>query len=129
MYICTVIAENTTFMEDVYTLSDAMILKRIGDKVKSARLKQNITQKSLSEAANVSLSTLKNMEGGEIRSVDALLRILRTLGLLDALQSFVDEDQLSPREYYEMVNETRKKQRQRAAGKLNYTVNKEESEW
>lgn len=116
-------------MNDVYMLSDTMILQKIGDRVRSARLKQNITQKNLSEAANVSLTTLKNMEGGEIRSVDALLRILRTLGLLDAFQPLVDEEQLSPREYYEMVNEAKRKQRQRAVGKMNRTVNKEESEW
>lgn len=116
-------------MNDVYMLSDMMILQRIGDRVKNARLKQNITQKSLSEAANVSLTTLKNMESGEIRSVDALLRILRTLGLLDALQPLVDEEQLSPREYYEMMNKAKRKPRQRAVGKMNRTMNREESEW
>ena len=42
-------------MDNIYMLSDMAILARIGENLKSARLKQNITQQSLSEAANVSL--------------------------------------------------------------------------
>ena len=64
-------------------LTDMVILTRIGEKLKTVRLKQNITQQSLAEAANVSLSTVKKIEKGEIRSFDAFLRILRTLGQLD----------------------------------------------
>lgn len=115
-------------MNDIYMLADTIILKRIGSKIKKVRLKQNITQKSLSEVSNVSLTTLKSMENGEIRSFDALLRILRTLGKLDVLQPLVEEEELSPQEYYEMVNTVNKHVRQRAVGKLNQT-NKEESEW
>ena len=69
-------------MDDIYMLTDMAILVRIGENLKSARLKQNITQQSLSEAANVSLSTVKKIEKGEIRSFDSLLRMLRTLGKL-----------------------------------------------
>ena len=77
-------------------LSDMAILERIGENLKSARLKQNITQQSLSEAANVSLSSIKKIEKGEIRSFDSLLRMLRTLGKPDMLQQLVEEEQLSP---------------------------------
>ena len=83
-------------MADIYMLTDLAILAKIGEKMKTVRLKQNVTQQSLAEAANVSLSTVKKIEKGEIRSFDALLRLLRTLGKLDALQQLVDEEQLSP---------------------------------
>ena len=72
-------------MDNIYMLTDMAILVRIGENLKSARLKQNITQQSLSKAANVSLSTIKKIEKGEIRSFDSLLRMLRTLGKLDSL--------------------------------------------
>ena len=48
-------------------LTDMAILERIGENLKSARLKQNITQQSLSEAASVSLSSIKKIEKGEHR--------------------------------------------------------------
>lgn len=115
-------------MDDIYLLTDIAILTKIGEKLKAVRLRQNITQQSLAEAANVSLSTVKKIEKGEIRSFDALLRLLRTLGKLDALQQLVEEEQLSPNEYYHMVQASKAKQRKRAVGKLNNTK-QEESEW
>jgi transcriptional regulator with XRE-family HTH domain len=116
-------------MDDVYMLADAIILNRIGNHLKTVRLRQNITQQSLADAAGVSLSSLKKIEKGEIGSFDSLLRVLRTLGKLDVLQPLVDEEQLSPSEYYHLVqSNTAKHQRQRAFGRLNHT-DKEDSEW
>ena len=99
----------------------------IGRKIKSIRLKRNITQSSLAEAASISLSSVKKVENGEIGAFDTLLRILRTLGMLESISSLIEEEQLSPSEYYEIVNKSKKKTRRRAVGKLN--VDKEESEW
>lgn len=115
-------------MNDIYMLADAIILNRIGSHLRTVRLRQNITQQSLADAAGVSLSSLKKIEKGEIGSFDSLLRVLRTLGKLDVLQPLVDEEQLSPSEYYNLVqSNTVKHQRQRAAGRLKN--NKEESAW
>jgi transcriptional regulator with XRE-family HTH domain len=115
-------------MDDIYMLADAIILNRIGSHLKTVRLRQNITQQSLADAAGVSLSSLKKIEKGEISSFDSLLRVLRTLGKLDVLQPLVDEELLSPSEYYNLVqSNTVKHQRQRAAGRLKNK--KEESAW
>ena len=42
-------------MENMYMMSDATILAKIGERLKALRLKQNITQMSLANEANVSL--------------------------------------------------------------------------
>ena len=115
-------------MNDIYMLADAVILNKMGQHLKSIRLKQNITQQSLAEATEVSLSTIKKMENGEIRSFDSLLRVLRTLGKLDVLQPLVEEESLSPSEYYALVHSKGKAVRKRAAGKIN-RMDKEDSEW
>ena len=114
-------------MYDIYTLSDTQLSKRIGEKLKAIRLKRNITQHSLAEASSISLSSVKKVENGEIGSFDTLLRILRTLGMLESISQLFEEEHLSPSEYYEMVNKAKKQTRKRAVGKLK--VNKEESEW
>ena len=119
---------NRTVMEYLYILSDTMIQRQIGEKLKAVRLKQNITQQSLAEAAEVSLSTVKKIENGEITSFGSFLRIMRILGKLDAIQPLVEEEQLSPNEYYEMVHSAQKKTRKRAVGHIN-DKSKEESEW
>ncbi len=115
-------------MDDIYVLADTMIQQRIGDKLKSIRLKQNITQQSLAESADVSLSTVKKMENGTISSFGSLLRVLRILGRLDVFQSLVEEEQLSPNEYYDLVYTAQKKTRKRAVGRIN-NREKEVSEW
>ena len=97
-------------------LADEVILRKIGERLKAARLKQNITQQRLAEDSGVSLSSVKKIENGEIRSFESLLRVLRTLGKLEVLQPLVEEEQLSPSEYYEMVNKASKAQRKRAVG-------------
>ena len=104
-------------MDDIYMLADAMILSRIGNKLRTVRLKQNITQQTLAEEAGVSLSSIKKIEKGEIGSFDSWLRVLRTLGKLDILQELVDEEELSPSEYYEWVHSSVSHMRKRAAGK------------
>jgi DNA-binding XRE family transcriptional regulator len=115
-------------MDDIYFLTDLDVAKRIGANLKSMRLRQNITQSNLAESAGVSLSTLKKIENGDICSFDSFLRMLRTLRKLDVLQPLVDEEQLSPNEYYKLVQSSKTNQRKRAAGKLN-EKHLEESEW
>ena len=115
-------------MESVYMLADEMILHRIGERLKEVRLKQNITQQRLAEESEVSLSTVKKIENGEIRSFDSFLRLLRTLGKLDVLQPLIDEEQISPSEYYELVHKSTSRQRKRATSKGANKKNKGEKE-
>ena len=115
-------------MEDIYVMTDAIILAKIGERLRSLRLKQNITQESLGDSANVSLSVVKKVEKGEIRSFDVLLRLLRTLGKLDVLLPLVEEEQLSPSKYYELKQKTETRHRKRASGKI-CNDGKGESEW
>lgn len=115
-------------MDDIYMLPDAVILSKMGEHLRTLRLKQNITQQSLAEVSNVSLSVVKKMEKGEIRSFDALLRLLRTLGRMEVLLPLVEEQQLSPNEYYELRQKTEGHLRKRATRKFN-NVEKENSEW
>lgn len=50
------------------------------------------------------------------------------MGKLDIFIPLVEEDPLSPNEYYELVNKSSKHKRKRAS-KVSKTDNKEESEW
>lgn len=118
-------------MENVYMLTDGEICRRIGARLKRLRLRQNYTQQSLAEEAQVSVSTLKKIEGGTISSFDALMRVLRILGELDKLAPLIYEEELSPNEYYELVENAKKKQRKRASSKQYDKIikDKEVQEW
>ncbi len=115
---------------NIYSLTDSVIQQRIGEKLKTLRLRQNITQANLAADAQVSLSSVKKIEKGEIGSFDSLIRVMRVLGKLDVLQQLIEEE-MSPNEYYEFVNSKKRKSRQRAAAtkKNNNSNNNEDSEW
>ncbi len=127
-YICNLIVLNITVM-NIYSLTDTLIQQRIGDKIKTLRLRQNITQVNLASDAQISLSSVKKIEKGQIGSFDSLIRVLRVLGKLDVLQQLVEEEEMSPNEYYEFVNSTKKKNRQRATSVKKTDNDNEESEW
>lgn len=115
-------------MSSLYESADKQIACRMGESLKALRLKQNITQQSLADASQISLSTVKKIESGEIGSFDAFLRMLRTLGKLEILQPLVEQEEMSPNEYYEFVNSRKKKVRKRASGTLQ-PKRQEKSEW
>ena len=117
--------------DDIYMLADAEICRRIGRKIRQLRLRQNITQMSLAEQAQISVSTLKRIEEGEIRSFDSLMRTLRILGELDIFAPLLKEEEMSPNEYYEFVEAAKRRRRKRAASRKNTDgqKNMEEPEW
>ena len=114
-------------MDDIYTLSDNQLQLRIGSRLKAVRLKQNITQQSLADAALVSLSSVKKIEGGNIGSFESFLRLIRTLGLLDSLQDLVIEQQMSPSEIFALQQAGEKRRRKRASSRLK--TKEEVAEW
>ena len=115
-------------LDNIYLLTDIELCNRIGVKMKTVRLKQNMSQDELADKSGVSISTIKRMEEGEVKTLESLIRILRTLGKLDIFIPLVNEEQLSPNEYYELTNKANKHKRKRAS--KGYKIeNKEESEW
>ena len=117
--------------ENIYMMADGEICRRIGQKVRWLRLRQNFTQMSLAEQAQISVSTLKRIEAGVISYFDPLMRVLRILGELDVFASLIKEEELSPNEYYELLKSANKGQRKRANTKNSAKqTNKEDaSEW
>ena len=114
-------------MENIYFLSDIEIKHQIGQKIKSERLRQNVTQENLALNSGVSLSTLKKI--GEISSFTSFLMVIRALGLLDNIESLLEPHVLSPNEYFEMVHSQKKKIRKKASVKKNVKQNNGISEW
>ena len=130
-YICDLIDTSTTMEENIYMLSDGEVRRRLGQKIRHLRLRQDFTQVSLAEQAQVSLTTLKRIEKGDISYFDSLMRVLRILGELDVFSPLIKEDEMSPNEYFEFIEASKKKQRKRASGNNNTNTqpNTEESEW
>ena len=100
----------------------------LSEKIMQLRKKNGWSQEELADKSGVSISTIKRMEEGEVKTLESLIRILRTLGKLDIFIPLVNEEQLSPNEYYELASKANKLVRKRAS--KGYKIeNKEETEW
>jgi len=109
---------------DFYTLSDAGIEKELGHRIRRLRLRRNITQKELAEAATLSLNTVKSLETGSGK-LSTLIAVLRELGALDDLDNFIPEISISPMQLAKMQG----KSRQRATGTRIKDPGRDVSEW
>ena len=53
------------------------ILKYLGNNIKKARLRRNVTMETLAQNANISIPTLRNIENGKNISLESLIKILK----------------------------------------------------
>lgn len=111
---------------DTYSLTDHAILKHIGETIRRYRLQRNISQKTLSISAGVSLSSVSALERGENVSLATLIPILRALNSLELIQPFLEEPLISPIAYARML-EGQKNRKRASSQKDNVTLT--EPEW
>lgn len=98
---------------DIISLTDTALLERIGNKVKSRRMANQLSQAKLAECAGVSLSSVQYIEAGHNVSILLLVQVLRALRSLDLLEPFVIDEPVSPIAYAEMLKKEKHPQRVR----------------
>ena len=76
--------------------TDEAILAELGARLSSMRLTRNLTQAQLAKDAGVSKRTLERIEAGESAQLTSFIRILRSLGLLGGLDSFLPPPRPTP---------------------------------
>jgi transcriptional regulator with XRE-family HTH domain len=81
---------------DYYSMSDRAILGEIGRRLRRRRLNRNMTQQSLAEVAGLSRTTVSDLERGGPAGLLTLVQVMRALGGLEELDSFLPEPGLSP---------------------------------
>ena len=71
-------------------------MRELGTRLKHQRASLNMDQKTLAYESGVPLRTLSRLENGHGVSFEAVIKIMRVLGLLDRLDLMVPEIGLSP---------------------------------
>ena len=94
-------------------LSDEAILRQLGQRLARCRLNLGLTQAVLAEQAGVSKRTVERVESGGSTQMSTMIRIMRVLGLLEALDGAIPEVAPRPLDLLRMKG----KQRQRASSK------------
>ena len=81
---------------DWTSLSNSVIIKEIGKRLKEYRLKKRLSQKDIADQAGISLFTVTKIESGKQVSISMLLRVMRVLRLLDNFEFLLPEIGPSP---------------------------------
>ena len=90
-------------------LSDAAVLEELGQRIARYRLNRNMTQGALATESGVSTPTVQRLEKGQSTQASNLIRILRTLKLLENLDALVPEPAISPLQQARMQGKTRQR--------------------
>jgi transcriptional regulator with XRE-family HTH domain len=109
---------------DFYSMTDKGIGTEVGRRIRSLRLRRNLTQQQVADAAALSLNAIKSLESGKGKLL-TLIAVLRELGGLDGLDAFAPELSVSP---LQLVRHQGKK-RQRASGHRVDQDKAETDEW
>ena len=105
--------------------SDAAVLKELGNRIARYRLNTNLSQAAFAKEAGISQRTLIRIEHGESTQSTHLIRILRTLHLLENFDAVIPEPAISPLQQLQMQG----KSRQRASPKPEKPVSKKPWSW
>lgn len=93
-------------------LTDEAVLCELGARLERTRLERNLTQRALAEEAGVERKALQRLEAGQPVRLTSFIRVLRALGLLEALERLVPEPAPSPIELLKLHG----RRRRRASG-------------
>jgi transcriptional regulator with XRE-family HTH domain len=92
--------------------TDRAVLEELGRRLARTRLERNLTQAELAHEAGLAPLTVLRLERGDAVRLASLVRVLRVLGLLDALDRLIPEPMPSPIERVKLQG----RRRQRASG-------------
>ena len=85
------------------------IQQELGRRLRRYRLQQDLSQDHVAERSTISTRTLRNLEQGQDVNLSTLLRVLQTLGRLDAVDAFLPPPKVSPLEYLNAGSKERKR--------------------
>lgn len=101
-------------------------MRQIGSKLKELRIERNMKQAELADASCVSVFTISSVKNGKATSLLTIVQLLRASERLDYLDSFFQEEAISPIAYAKLLKNNKKKVRVKSS---NANINKEDSEW
>jgi putative transcriptional regulator len=97
--------------------SDDALLKELGDRLQRNRLNRNMTQAALAKEAGISERTIIRIEQGHSTQLSNLIRLLRSLGLLENMDVLVPKPAISPIQQMKVQSKSRQRASSSKPGK------------
>ena len=107
----------------MFNMTAAALTEEIGERLKQARLNQNLTQSEVATLSGVARKTVLNAEKGKVQ-LEIFIAIMMALNLTEQLDLFLPKQKVSPLQLAALQG----KKRQRASGQRSNT-DEETPEW
>ena len=93
----------------ISTKSDSAIVRELCTNLKQMRLNRNISQTKLAELSGLDRGTISRMENGRAATLLTLVQVLRAMDNLSVLDTFKEEQEISPLQIMKQQESLRKK--------------------
>lgn len=90
-------------------ISDQSVLAELGERIAQTRLERNLSQAAVAAEAGIGLATLERLESGRATRLDTFVRVLRALGMVEALDHAVPPPLVSPIEQLKLQGRRRRR--------------------
>ena len=90
-------------------LTTEEVLAELGERLRRYRLQQNRTLEDVARAAGVGLRTAARAEAGDNPTLATVVKLLRALGRLEALDAFLPEPLVSPIQMAKLAGRVRER--------------------
>ena len=87
------------------------LMHEIGQRLSGYRLQKNLTQEELATATGLNQKTISHAEAGKDPRLSTIIRILRALGRIEALDAFLPKPGISPLMLAKMAGRERRRAR------------------
>ena len=98
-------------------MSDSAVLLELGHRLSRRRVELALTQADLAREAGVAKRTVERIEAGDPTQTTNLIRVLRTLNLIDALNEAIPEGGPRPMELLKLKGKERQRVYAKKQGK------------
>ena len=96
--------------------TDQEVVGEVGRRIRAYRLQQNRSTAEVASLAGLNRNTVMNAELGANPRMETVVRILRVLGRLDAIDAFLPPAGLSPLQLIRTAGKTRQRAGRRRRG-------------
>jgi transcriptional regulator with XRE-family HTH domain len=90
-------------------LTDDAVLAEVGARLEAMRLARNLSQQEVASQGGVARKAVQRLESGQPITTTNLVRVLRSLGLSDALDQLVPEPLPNPVDLLKLHGKARKR--------------------
>lgn len=90
-------------------LSDRAVIEEIGRRITRRRIDMNLTQAMLAERAGIGKRTVERLENGDSTQLSSVVRMLRVLDLLPAVDAMIPEARIKPLDVVKLKGRQRKR--------------------